>query len=156
MVRQASNFNERRPANIKKYFIHFEKAKSFTMEIHDHITRAMQDEVRLVLDAEKAAHSCCVRLNSQDCLSKERVRKVLVLDLDHRAPLKVPNYMCAHCKEIVTVHPYAVDCIPITPTEYCTTWIRRSTANFFRDLHKSNGLSADGKLFTPTIAAACL
>ncbi|KAL4544701.1 hypothetical protein Ndes2526B_g00649 [Nannochloris sp. 'desiccata'] len=143
MVRQASEFNERRPENIKKYFTHFEKAKAFTMKIHDHIARAIQDEVRQVLDTEKAAHPCCASSNSQACLSRERVRKILVLDLDHRVPLKVPNYICAQCKEIVTVHPYAVDCVPTAPTEYCKIWIRRSTVNFFRDLHKSNGLSAD-------------
>ncbi|KAL4527333.1 hypothetical protein Ndes2437B_g02480 [Nannochloris sp. 'desiccata'] len=43
----------------------------------------------------------------------------------------------------VTVHPYAVDCVPTTATEHCQTWIRRSVVHFFRDLHKNNGLSAN-------------
>jgi hypothetical protein len=71
----------------------------------------------------------------------------MVVDFDHRFPLEVPIYQCRLCEKRVTVHPYAVDCVPTAATEACQTWLRRSVAHLFRDMNKNNGLSATGKLF---------
>jgi hypothetical protein len=147
MITQADNFNIRRESNREEYFIHFEKAKSLTMKTHEFIAAALQTEVDEVLEDERRDHPCCAGANSQYCLTLERTRLVLVVDFDHRFSLHVQNFNCRLCKEVVTVHPYAVDCVCTSPTEYCVTWVRRSVVHQFRDLHKNNGLSANGKSF---------
>ena len=145
MITQASNFNIRRKLNIEEYFIRFEKAKSLTMKTHEYIAVALQAEVDEVLEDERRDHPCCDGSASLDFLMLETNRKVMVVDFDHRFSLTVSNFKCRLCNKIVTVHPYAVDCVPTSPTEYCVTWVRRSVVHHFRDLHKNNGLSANGK-----------
>ena len=145
MTRQASEFDEARPEDLKRYFAHFQDAKSVMEELDCSMAAILQAKVLSVLADEKAAHPCCAAANSEDCLRLERVRNLLVVDFDNRMSLQIENFQCRHCNEFVTVHPYALDCVPTAPTVFCRTWIRRSVVNFFRDLHKNNGLSANGK-----------
>ena len=149
MTKQAQEFNNRRSANVDEYFTHFVGAKVTTMMTHQFIAKEHRDRVDQVLKDAKRDHPCCAAAASEDCLTLQKERLIVVVDFDHRFLLTVPNLQCRHCKNTVTVHPYAVDCIPTAPTENCETWIRRSVVHFFRDLHKNNGLSSNGKRLRP-------
>lgn len=154
MTRQAAEFDERRPANIDQYFLDYEKSKVCTFATHAFIASHLSQQVELILNSNKREHPCCSAETGTSCLQEVKKSIVYVVDFDHRFTLTVPILRCRHCNEIVTVHPYAIDCVPTAPTENCETWIRRSVVHFFRDLHKSNGLSANGKyLALPPCAA---
>jgi hypothetical protein len=144
MTRQAAEFNERRPANIEQYSLDYEKSKACTFVTHAFIARHLREDVELILNSNKEEHPCCSAETGTSCLQEVKKSTVLVVDFDHRFTVTVPILKCRQCNEIVTVHPYAIDCVPTAPTENCETWIRRSVVHFFRDLHKSNGLSANG------------
>ena len=146
MATEANNFNIRRETNGEEYYIHFEGSQSLTMKCHKSTAADLQTEVNEVIEKGKRDHPCCADANPQDFLTLERTRSVLVVCFDHRFSLNVPNFNCRLCKKVVTVHPYAVDCAPTSPTEYCVTWVHRSVVHHFRDGHKNNGHSANGKL----------
>ena len=145
MEQQAQEFDERRSANVDEYFMHFAGAKVLTMGINLDIAKEHRKQVDQVIADNMNNHPCCAAANSVDCLKELKRPAVVVVGFDHRFHLEIPMFQCRHCNEFVTVHPYAVDCVPTAPTEGCGTWIRRSVVHFFRDLHKNNGLSANGK-----------
>lgn len=148
ITREAKDFDDRRDANIDEYLIQFAEAAQHTVTINKSHAEDHQSRVEQAFENACRDHPCCLCGEGENCLLSGGHNVVIVVDFDHHCALKIPVNQCRQSKMRVTVHPYAVDCVPTTATEHCQTWIRRSVVHFFRDLHKNNGLSANGKLLT--------
>jgi len=146
VMREAKVFDDRRDANIDEYWMQFPEAAQLTLDTQSTISDIHVLRVSAAFQSACRDHPCCLAAGAETCLVPVASNAVIVVDFDQRFALKIPVWQCRHCNKTVTVHPYALDCVPTTATEYCQTWIRRSVAHFFRDIHKNNGISANGKL----------
>ena len=149
MRRQAETFDKLRPGNVEKIYETFPARR----DLRERIDGSVQQMYQTAVDAEARTqccdHCCCVGMPEEDgiaLLPVHQLRSVVVVHFGSTFVLQVPNHQCKVCGSVITVHPFAADCAPTTPTEYCETWITLLTLQFFEDVYLTNGLSADGEL----------
>ena len=149
MRRQAETFDKLRPGNVEKMYETFPARR----DLRERIDGSVQQMYQTAVDAEARTqccdHCCCVGMPEEDgiaLLPVHQLRSVVVVHFGSTFVLQVTNHQCKVCGSVITVHPFAADCAPTTPTEYCETWITLLTLQFFEDVYLTNGLSADGEL----------
>lgn len=148
MTKQAEMFDKSRPENIEKFFETFPARLALRESIDSSVRHVYQAGVDAQIQTECADHCCCLGMAEADIIALlpvEKLRNVVVVHFGSTFVLQVPNHRCKGCGSVVTVHPFAVDCAPTTPTEHCETWITLTVSQFFEDVYLTNGLSADGE-----------
>lgn len=120
--RAAAAHGARRSKSAMDYVSAVPRVKSWHKLEREWKLEHMQQRVDEIQPEVLLRHSCCSTANSTVCLTVKNVKNKDFKGLGIVGVIKVQQFSCNTCKEVVAVQPEDVGCFPKGPTQM-NTWL---------------------------------